>query len=121
MVALPLPAGHTITVFCRHFRLPPNGRFGPICIIVSDIRAECSCGTVSRLLYVLRMYLPIQLLHDPPPALFNFRISIFLFPLLASIPPSLALQPDSDAAWLSAFDVRRRRRRCQIYLPDVRV
>ena len=50
------------------------------------------------------------------PALFDFRISTFLFPLL---PPLLPLQPDSDAAWLSAFDVRRRR--CQIYLPDVRV
>ena len=77
----------------------------------------------SRLLHV-RMHLPILWLHDPS-ALFDFRISTFLFPLLApafaSIPPSLALQPDSDAAWLSAFDVRRRRRRCQIYLPDVRV
>ena len=114
-VALPLPAGHTITVFCRHFRWPPNGRFGPICIIVSDICADCSCGTVSRLLHV-RMHLPILWLHDPP-ALFDFRISTFLFPLL---PPLLPLQPDSDAAWLSAFDVRRRRR-CQIYLPDVRV
>ena len=93
MVALPLPAGHTITVFCRHFRWPPNGRFGPICIIVSDIRADCPCGTVSRLLHV-RMHLPILWLHDPP-ALFDFRISTFLFPPL---PPSLALQPDSDVA-----------------------
>ena len=118
MVALPLPAaaGHTITVFCRHFRWPPNGRFGPICIIVSDIRAECPCGTVSRLLHV-RMHLPILWLHlllsltfVSPHFCFHFSLPSFHCSQIR-MPPGCRPLMCADAAAVARFI-------CRMYVCD---